>query len=401
MHRNDSMWKKFREKGFVTLFGLEDCDYYFPNALGRKLEVDHIIRNFYCVAKEYTNLDTEVTSKLTQRCVGQHMSHWYTLNYTHEFSKLYTGLNQWIYLHINTAHEATGQHAATLDDDLYSFLKQYLPYFSQNHEIALFLQADHGMRYGNWFQDIEGYQENKLPVFFLIASTSLLDRIPGSYDKLNANTLRLTTKKDLRPTINFLADLPYMIPSTASQSKFINLFTQTASLNRTCEEIEISPFDCSCLVVEELTEFQKDKDLLSLVNTIIQEALYKINTAVHTPYIGDFNLCQKLSFRKIINVYGLMLNNKVEELQIKFNINENFNAIFEVFAFVGTHKRSMVLKVGSRQSPVLNYVYRGFKCKVKIFGIKRKDKYAGICENISRARNVKAEYCICNSEALE
>jgi hypothetical protein len=205
---------------------------------------------------------------MTQRCVGQHMSHWYTLNYTHEFSKLYSGLNQWIYLHINTAHEATGQHAGTLDDDLFTFLKQYLSYFSPNHEIALFLQADHGMRYGNWFQDIEGYQENKLPVFFLIASSSLLDRIPESYDKLITNTLRLTTKKDLRPTINYLADLPYMVPSNVFKSKFINLFTQTASLNRTCEEIEISPFDCSCLVVEELPEFEKDKDLLNLVHTI-------------------------------------------------------------------------------------------------------------------------------------
>ena len=50
------------------------------------------------------------------------MSHKYMLDYTYSVSNLNPGANMWIYNHINTAHEETGQHAATLDDDLADFL---------------------------------------------------------------------------------------------------------------------------------------------------------------------------------------------------------------------------------------------------------------------------------------
>ena len=46
------------------------------------------------------------------------MSHTYILNYTQEITRLYPGANLFIYDHLDTAHEETGQHAATLDDDM-------------------------------------------------------------------------------------------------------------------------------------------------------------------------------------------------------------------------------------------------------------------------------------------
>ena len=52
-------------------------------------------------------------------------------------------------MHINTAHEGSGQHAVTLDLDMVEFLQRYLKAFGEKHDIAIFLQADHGMRYGN------------------------------------------------------------------------------------------------------------------------------------------------------------------------------------------------------------------------------------------------------------
>ena len=396
----DSMWSYFSSKGFVTLFGLENCDFYFPNAIGRYPAVNYTIRSFYCASKQFMNLDTDIDSKPVQRCLGKHMSHYYALNYTFEFSRLYSGVNQWVYLHLNAAHEGTGQHAATLDLDLVDFLKNYLNTFAKNHEIALFLHADHGMRYGNWYKDIEAYQENKLPALFFIGSKSLLDRIPFSFNNLLANTERLTTKKDLRPTINFLASMPYDIISQNRLKPYVNLFLEKASFNRSCEELKISPFDCSCLVLQEINDIEKNEEFYSLVLTIIQEAIAKMNYAVNTPLLGQFQLCQKLSFYRILKVYGLMLNNKVEELQIKFSVNESESAVFEVFAFVGTDPKSTVLIASGYRGPIISYVYRGYKTRIKIFGIKRKDPYAGLCETISRSLKIKAEYCICKKNAI-
>jgi Protein of unknown function (DUF229) len=391
------MWSYFRSKGYVTLFGLEDCDHYFPDSIGRYPEVDYTIRSFFCAAKYLTGLNTEIDSTPTPRCVGTHMSHYYALDYAYEFSKMYTELNQWIYLHLNPAHESTGQHANTLDIDLKEILEKYLIELGQNHEIAIFLQADHGMRYGNWYKDIEAYQENKLPSFFLITSRSLLNRIPFSYDNLIINTFRLTTKKDLRPTINFLANMPYYTPDNGKTEKYLNLFTQRSPLNRTCEEISISPFDCSCLVVQEIVKIKDNKKLYSLALKIIEEALFRINSEAHTPDNGEYSICRKLSFNNLTSSYGNVINNKVEQLQLKFSVNESKKVIFEVFAFVGTHIRSTVLRVDRDRGTVATSVYRSNPVRIKIFGIKRIDSYAGPCENLSRKYNIKSEYCVCNS----
>jgi hypothetical protein len=120
-----------------------------------------------------------------------------------------------------------------------------------------------------------------------------------------------------------------------------------------------------------------------------------MNYIAHTPYTRDHNICKKLSFNTILSVHGLPLNNKVEEIQIKFNVNESPTAVFEVFAFVGTHSESTVLLASGYRGPIINYVYKNYKTRIKIFGIKRKDKYAGPCEDLSRSLGIKSEFCVC------
>jgi hypothetical protein len=72
-------------------------------------------------------------------------------------SELYREKNQFLYLHLNAAHESTGQHAITLDVDLFNTLSTYFTKYGDTHELVFFLHADHGMRYGNWFKEQEAY----------------------------------------------------------------------------------------------------------------------------------------------------------------------------------------------------------------------------------------------------
>jgi hypothetical protein len=60
-------------------------------------------------------------------------------------------------LHLSAGHEATGQHAETLDDDVVQFLETYLTEFGETRDVFIFLMADHGMRYGNWYRDLPAY----------------------------------------------------------------------------------------------------------------------------------------------------------------------------------------------------------------------------------------------------
>ena len=85
------------------------------------------------------------------------MSHVYTLELLKSITEQYSGANQLIYTHINTAHEQTGQHAATLDADLAEFLEYYITTHSDQYEIVIFLHGDHGMRYGSWFSELPAY----------------------------------------------------------------------------------------------------------------------------------------------------------------------------------------------------------------------------------------------------
>ena len=96
----------------------------------------------------------------------------------------------------------------------------------------------------------------------------------------------------------------------------------------------------------------------------------------------------------------MYMDNKMEELQFKFSVKESSDAVFEAFAFVGTDAQNGVFVSTRTRGSVNTYVYRGYRSKIKIFGIKRKDKYAGPCEDFSRSLGFKSEYCICEDSNL-
>jgi hypothetical protein len=98
------------------------------------------------------------------------------------------------------------------------------------------------MRYGNWFKEIEAFQENKLPVFFLLASAGILDMFPHSMDVLHHNSLHLTYKKDIRATILDIAET-YMrgeYEKSPDLSNTVSLISEKSPKNRTCEMADIS-----------------------------------------------------------------------------------------------------------------------------------------------------------------
>ncbi len=70
---------------------------------------------------------------------------------------------------------------ATLDQDLPALIDRIL---NSGDEIVLFLMADHGMRYGEWFKVIDGSHEHKLPSMFTIVSKSIRQcRITAEFDE--------------------------------------------------------------------------------------------------------------------------------------------------------------------------------------------------------------------------
>jgi hypothetical protein len=59
-------------------------------------------------------------------------------------------------VHVDAAHEATGQHAQTLDDDLVEFLASFMEK-NRDKEVVILFEGDHGMRYGDWFRSVPAF----------------------------------------------------------------------------------------------------------------------------------------------------------------------------------------------------------------------------------------------------
>lgn len=401
-----AMWNILKRQGYISYLGFEDCDYYFPEEIGHLPKVDHITSSFYCAAYRYLKLRMKKRLGRQHRCIGEHMSHFYILNYTQNFIDLYPDLNQWAYIHVNTAHEETGEHAVTLDDDLTSFLTKLL--LDDSREYFVVLQADHGMRYGNWFTEIEGYQENKLPALFFIASNSLLDRIPGSRETISRNTQRLTSKIDLRATVLALANQPhglsYPVHSESYLSNHYDLVTEAVPRNRTCQDIGILPWFCSCISLIELSpnQYSKGTELHSLVNSVVDSALTQINKETFTPLHLERGIyCEHLSLAKIEKVYAAKYTNVLEQIQVQFRVNESKAALFEVFSVVGSDSNDYLIKPKADREPIRSTVYRGYEAFIRVIGIMRKDPYAGPCEQLSEAHGLKGQYCICKDQSKD
>ena len=146
----DAIWAKMRKRGFMTLLGFDACAHKLHRVMGSKPRADHVSETFFCANVKFSKYSSAKKGEQSQRCLGDKMAHWYLLNYTKAFTENYQEANKWIFLHLTAAHEESGQHAVTLDDDLYDFITSMYKQYGETHEIVTMLVADHGMRYGNF-----------------------------------------------------------------------------------------------------------------------------------------------------------------------------------------------------------------------------------------------------------
>lgn len=356
--------------------------------------IDHAANPFYCATYKYTDCRQSKMSQ-KQRCIGPHMSHHYIMNHTTQFSNAYPENNQWLYLHLSAAHEATGQHAQALDHDLTVFIQSYLQTFEKTHDVVIFLEADHGMRYGDWFNSVEAFQENRLPVLFVIAPTSVTSNIEHSLDTLKHNTLRLNSKLDLRKTMIYFSGYPYGLNiSSIENHDAANLFTEKIHNSRTCADIGISPWHCSCMELEDIDLTSANSEQLTLVNYLAGLAIIKMNSEVYGYEVASKGqICQKLSLKRVEAAYGTALSNVKELIKLELSVEQSKSFRIEVSFKVSSDSHTK--DVMATQEP---YVYEGMPKYIRLLSFLRLDRYVGVCEVLARGASLNAEYCVCRED---
>ena len=399
-----SLWSIAKSLGYITHIGFEACGSNFNNKIGKKLTVDHHVSTFFCVAETFI-MSKHAQGQAERRCIGPHWAHYHLMNYTYSLSEMYRDVNQFHYIHLEGAHESSGQYAATLDTDLVDFLSLYLSTLGDSSDISIYIQGDHGMKFGLWHRDIQADQELKLPVFSMLTQSEVLGRIPGSLDTLWHNTYRLVSKRDFRASILDLFTQPYNTTYPVHAEKYLSksyiLHKEKIPDWRKCEDANIDPWYCSCLqmtaeVPNLLLHTYGAGDLDQLMVEIAQETVRLINERVYMPSkLPGGLLCRQLTFDYVKKAYGYSINSKLEQIKLEFSIKESPSVRIETTAIVGSDDSNVLFDRSMDWYPIDPYTYLGYPAEVRVISFSRKDKYAGPCEPVSMGLGLDAEFCLC------
>lgn len=293
-------------------------------------------------------------------------------------------------MHLVAGHEATGQHAQTLDLEIRDFLEEIL---NRPEEIAIILEGDHGMRYGEWWSTEEAAVEWRLPAFFFIASDNLLEKVPNSVQTLVHNTHRLTSKIHQRYMTLFLAELATGVNFNSTN----NLLTTKTSDSLSCSDLGIDTWLCSCRSFELLNDIVIDRqdlaEMKQLVNEIVIETMYFLNMQVQMSF-RLLKICKELKLKEILQIWGLPIDATREMLKI--HLLTEGNAKFEVVYLLKNRKRAT--RPGSFRTDQI--AYRNYKRGSQLLFVNRLDRYEGPCESLAVKYHAPAKLCLCNEEFL-
>jgi hypothetical protein len=372
------LWSMLRVQGFVSLFGIESCNNNFIRLLGKDLEADHVVNNIYCAASQFFGFSYKKHKGRIQRCIGDKMSHEHLLEYSLEFLQLYEGVSHWVYLHLDAGHEASGQHAGFLDNDLRLYLEKVM---ATDRQIAIFLEGDHGMRYGSWRSSEAAFIEHKLPVFFFLTKTSLLSE--RKVENLEWNAQRLTSKISIRHTTLALAGL---------SDKGLYL-TKTRN-NVTCNDLNIPNLQCPCGVFKPVPDLwleQSDYSIFQgLLNQLNSYLFIHVNEAFNSsPAAAKF--CKPLKHFEVNSVKTRYIGFSNLHIKVSFTVNEYM--IFEAVILVGEKLYNL------DDADVPKPIYFIGKQKARIVFISRLDPFEGRCEGEVIHYGVQAEYCDCKNQS--
>lgn len=325
------------------------------------------------------------------------------LDYVRQFVDNYAGLNKWAHVQSLSGHEDSGTVVGTLDQDLADVIEALL---ASKDDIVLMLMADHGMRYGEWFKVLDGSHEHKLPMLFMVASTSLLRRVPNSLDTLTHNTNRLVSKLDLYKTLKHLGNLPYNTAYTVNSQDYryywytsaldsVSLLIEKISNSRNCDSVDIPVFFCSCLKYFPVSEesYSSNPYSKALLDFLAAEAVRAINEQSYTPLASGYNrVCRKVSLKTYKEVQVQKINHTRHLYKFDFSVNEHPSANFEVVVMYSVSW--MKPRRADEGYPLTFYHLEGRK-GLRILYIKRTDTYAGLCEEVCKLKEIYPPLCIC------
>lgn len=291
------IWNKFRSKGYATLFAEDSPSLAVFNLRFNGFytaPTDHYMRPFWQAVSE-----SVLHERSLNFCLGSKPKHQFTLDYVMDFFQKYSNVSKFAFAFHGELSHNDNNPVQYLDKDFVHFLKKMQQRNFLNNTL-LIVMSDHGARYSNVRNTVQGKLEERLPFMSFVLPTWFHNKYSYFVNNLKGNREKLVTPFDVHETMLDLLDTSRMYEPVDYSTRGISLL-QSVPLNRTCKSAGIAMHWCSCL-----TRFDVNPS-----TPLVQMSLHKILSYIRTLLLPVKHLCAELSLKKIIYAYLVTPNEKV------------------------------------------------------------------------------------------
>lgn len=295
------IWKNFSTSGYRTVFAEDACSMTTFNYLkpGFHIQPTDYYYRPYCLASEN---DIGNTHKLNANlCVGTRLTYQNLLNYTTRVARKFKNSSYFAFFwEASLTHDFFNY--PQLGDVTYRETIEYLYRDGLMNDTALIVMSDHGIRWGEFRQTLQGRIEGSLPFVFLIFPDWWKKIYPKAWTNLRSNSASLTTPFDLHETLVDILDTKRITNEAIRERKKlidkaddeemprgISWFLPVPDY-RTCETAKIPGHWCMC---------HKSNNISINNHTVKKTTNYLVNEINNM--LNKYSLCKKLKLDRIID----------------------------------------------------------------------------------------------------
>ncbi|KAJ8921099.1 hypothetical protein NQ315_015897 [Exocentrus adspersus] len=299
------IWNDYKDAGYVTAF-YEDVPTlgtftYRLNGF-KEAPTDHYMRPYYLAS-------LKERSKWPKLCTGEIPRHKVMFNAIKDFFTVYKTKPKFLFaFHGELSHDDYNL-VGVADDDLLELLKDLNGSGALNNTV-LIVMADHGHRFANVRNTIQGKQEERLPFFSFTFPKWFRDRHGELYDNFLNNRDKLTTPFDVYSSLKSILYPPVETSTADISQRSVSLFTKIPS-ERSCAHAYIEPHWCACLDWESVPV--SDPIVERLGDTLVDTLNEYTNNYRH--------LCEPLSISQVHWAMRMMPNQNLLKFQKNADID--------------------------------------------------------------------------------
>ena len=352
-----SIWNYYSRLGYTTLFLADTIFDFMSRITGKQIQADHVFSNYWRSAwavygfHDFSN---------QQRCMGRQNSHNLTLGYVYDYFEKYSDNNKFAYLHLDAAHENSG-NVQTVDADLLHFIESLYKLTEKRGEnLVISFITDHGLKFTRLALDVRTFAESISTVGYFMINKRVETKLNAKENLLH-NSEMLTGRFDMNFVLKYLAHFPYEMPGKKyfddlrkeyKVKSVVNFLTEKASPTRECSEMGVPKHRCICSWFEPLNRKDKwEKNVVSRCKPLVETYLQV--TSKKRP-------CQIAENIKLVSGQRFTIHDvnkgKVTFFELKYIVNNSTNLLAKLVFCYPKKIRTGIIKLEEEINPYLEYL---------------------------------------------